>query len=159
MTTPRLPCFADPPTPFEGRPPAARESRVRGCSRRGFASFAAACALMLGVPLAAAAASPACEAKRAEIEASLADAQARGQAREVRGLKKALDANRANCTDASLAKEREDDIRKARKEVAEREADLRSAQRKGDADKIAKRQSKLDDARAELERVSKPPMQ
>jgi len=113
-------------------------------------------ALGLTLPLAASAASPACEAKRAEIEASLADAQARGQAQRARGLKKALDANTSNCTDASLAKARDADIRAAQKEVAEREADLSAAQRKGDADKIARRQAKLDDARAELERVSRP---
>lgn len=102
------------------------------------------------------AASPACEAKRAQIEASLADAQSRGQAREVRGLKKALAANKSKCTDALLEKERQAGIRSAQKEVETREADLKAAQRKGDADKIAKRQAKLDEARAELERANKP---
>ena len=102
------------------------------------------------------AASPACEAKRAHIESSLADAQVRGQAREVRGLKKALAANKSSCTDAGLEKERQSDIRAAQKEVDQRETDLKQAQRRGDADKIAKRQAKLDEARAELERANRP---
>ena len=102
------------------------------------------------------AASPACDAKRAEIEASLADAQARGQAHEVRGLKRALSSNQRNCTDASLAKERDKNIRDAQREVKQREADLKRAQAKGDADKIAQREAKLAEARDELARAQKP---
>ena len=113
--------------------------------------------LTLGAAAAPArAASPACEAKRVQIESSLADAQARGQAREVRGLKKALAANKSSCTDAGLEKERQSDIRAAQKEVDQRETDLKQAQRKGDAEKIEKRQAKLDEARAELERANRP---
>ena len=115
--------------------------------------------LLTGLAAAAApaqAASAACEARRAQIEASLADAQARNQAREVRGLKKALSANKSTCTDALLEKQRQSDIRAAQKEVAQREADLKEAQGKGDADKIGKRQAKLDEARAELERANRP---
>lgn len=126
---------------------------------RSFSAFMLAAATTMGLATAtlpARAASPACEAKRAEIESSLADAQAHGNARQVRGLKRALGANQAHCTDASLAKERDREIRDAQREVAQREGDLQSAQRKGDADKIRTRQAKLDEARADLERVQKP---
>ena len=102
------------------------------------------------------AAPPACEPKRAQIEASLPDAQLRSQAHEVRGLKKALAANKSKCTDALLEKERQSDIRAAQKEVAKREADLQEAQKKGDPEKIGKRQAKLDEARTELEHANRP---
>jgi flagellar motor protein MotB len=117
-------------------------------------ALAGAAAILAWTP--AWAASPACDAKRAEIEASLADAQARGQASQVRGLKRALAANQSHCTDAALAKQREKDISEAQREVAQREKDLQDAQRKGDADKIDKRQAKLDEARAELARAERP---
>lgn len=121
------------------------------------ALLALACAASLPA-FPALAASPACEAKRAEIEASIAEAQARGQAQRVRGLQQALAANQANCSDASLAAEREDDIREAQREVAEREAELAEEKREGgDADKIARRQAKLDEARAELVAAQKRP--
>jgi hypothetical protein len=100
--------------------------------------------------------SPACEAKRANIEKQIAEATSRGRSQEVAGLKRALAANKAECTDASLAKEREERIQEAQKEVAEREKDLAEAERKGDAKKIAKRKTKLDEARSELTEAEKP---
>jgi len=102
------------------------------------------------------AASPACEAKRANIEAQIAEAEARGHKRRAAGLQEALSANRAHCTDESLAAAREADIRKAEREVAEREEALRAAQRKGDRKKIARQQAKLEEARSELAEASRP---
>lgn len=65
-------------------------------------------------------------------------------------------ANQAHCSDASLAAERERDIQKATKKVAKREKDLAEAQRKGDPDKIAQRQRRLDEARQALTEAQKP---
>ncbi|MDW5443258.1 DUF1090 domain-containing protein [Polaromonas sp. SM01] len=113
--------------------------------------------LVLAVaPLWAQQPSAACEAQRARIEAQIERAQAAGNSREVAGLQKALRANKAHCSDASLAAERERNIRKATKKVAEREKDLAEAQRKGDPDKIAQRQRKLDEARQALAEAQKP---
>ncbi len=100
--------------------------------------------------------SPACVAKRTYIENQIAEAKANNRTEQVEGLQRALKANKANCTDESLAKEREEDIRDAQEEVAERERDLAEAKREGDADKIAKRQEKLNEARQELEEARKP---
>lgn len=107
-------------------------------------------------PLLAQQPSAACEAKRARIEAQISQAQAAGNSREVAGLQKALRANKAHCSDASLAAERKREIRKATKKVAEREKELAKAKRKGDPDKIAQRQNKLDEARQELAEAQKP---
>lgn len=100
--------------------------------------------------------SPACEAKRANIEAQISEATARGRTRELAGLKQALKNNKAHCTDQSLANEREAQIRKAQREVEERERDLREAQAKGDVKKIATRKAKLEEARTDLAEAAKP---
>lgn len=100
--------------------------------------------------------SPACDAKRASIEAQISEAQARGRIRELAGLKKALKNNKEHCTDASLAKEREAQMSKAQREVAEREKDLREAEAKGDPKKIASRKAKLEEAQTELTEAEKP---
>lgn len=100
--------------------------------------------------------SPACEAKRASIEKQIDEASARGRNQEVAGLKRALAANKARCTDASLAKERDADIRDAQRKVASREKSLAEAERKGDAKKIATRKAKLEEARKGLAEAEKP---
>ena len=104
----------------------------------------------------AADASPACAAKRANIESHISEAQARGRSQELRGLQRALKANQANCTDASLARERAQQIAKAERELAERQSDLQEAERTGDAKKIASRQAKLDEARRALAYAQQP---
>lgn len=95
-------------------------------------------------------------AKRANIEAQIAEATTRNRKQEIAGLQKALKANKANCTDASLAKERDRDIKAAKKKVAEREKSLAEAERKGDAKKIADRQAKLDEAKQQLTMAERP---
>lgn len=107
-------------------------------------------------PVVAAELSPACAAKRTEIETQIAQAESHGRSREVAGLKKALAANKAHCSDASLTREREAKIRDARKKLAEREKSLAEAERKGDQKKIAARTAKLDEARRELAEAEKP---
>ena len=100
--------------------------------------------------------SAACAAKRAEIETQLSEATARGRQQEIAGLRKALKANQAHCTDASLAKERDKDIKQAQKKVAERERSLAEAERKGDPKKIADREEKLEAAQRELTHAEQP---
>ncbi|OWQ46139.1 DUF1090 domain-containing protein [Roseateles sp. L2-2] len=100
--------------------------------------------------------SPACAAKRASIESQISEATAKGNRRQLAGLKSALAANKRHCTDASLAADRERDIAAATKKVTRREADLATAQAKGDPKKIAKEQKQLDAAREALAEAQKP---
>lgn len=92
-----------------------------------------------------------CAAKRLTLERQIAQAQAQGDAGRLAGLRRALGAVQAHCTDAGLRQQRLDVIQARSREVAERERDLRSAQAKGDADKIRVRTRKLAEARRELE--------
>ena len=102
------------------------------------------------------AAEPACAAKITRIELEVGQAQAQGRQHQIAGLQKALRATQSNCTDASLAADRESDIKKATKKVAEREQKLAKAQAKGDAQKIASQQADLDKARSDLVNAQKP---
>lgn len=116
----------------------------------------AAIILLGSRPLFAAEQSPACTAKRTEIERGISEAEARGNTRQARGLKRALQANESHCTTALLEAERARDIAEASNEVVERRADLEEAQRRGDARKIAKRRAKLDEAVMELRNAEQP---
>ena len=95
-------------------------------------------------------------AKITRIEFEVGQAQAQGRQHQIAGLQKALRATQSNCTDASLAAERESDIKKATEKVAEREQKLAKAQAKGDTRKIASQQADLDKARSELVNAQKP---
>jgi len=53
----------------------------------------------------------------------------------------------ANCTDASLRKEREQKVLEARHEVNQRTKDLDKAMKKGDPERINKRKDKLAEAK------------
>ncbi|WP_288473075.1 DUF1090 domain-containing protein [uncultured Pseudomonas sp.] len=92
-----------------------------------------------------------CAAKRLTLERQIAQAQAQGDAGRLTGLRRALDAVQAHCTDTGLRQQRLEVIQARSREVAERERDLRDAQAKGDADKIRVRSRKLAEARRELE--------
>lgn len=91
-----------------------------------------------------------CAAKRSAIENQLKIARDQGNSGQVAGLEEAL-RGVANCTDASLRKEREQKVLDARHEVAQREKDLKKAEKKGDAEKINKRKDKLAESRKELQ--------
>lgn len=123
---------------------------------RTLALVAAALWALHAAPAQAAELSPACAAKRASIEAQIAEARAHGRKHELAGLKKALRNNQAHCTDRSLAKQREAQIRQAQRKLAAREQGLREAEAKGDAKKIADRTAKLEQARRELAEAEQP---
>lgn len=116
-----------------------------------FFTLAALCA----APGLASEPSPACAAKRTEIESRITQAQAHNNRPELAGLQKALQANLSNCTTESLAAQQEADISQARSKLAEREKDLKDAQHQGDHKKIAKRQAKLEEARSDLAKAEK----
>ena len=100
--------------------------------------------------------SPACEAKQASIEIQIEEATSRGRSQEVAGLKRALAANKAHCTDASLSTERDARIQDAQRKVVAREKSLAEAERKGNPKKIASRRTKLEEARADLIEAEQP---
>ena len=92
-----------------------------------------------------------CAAKRQAISTQIDQAKAHGNADQQAGLEKALSEVTANCTDASLRKERENKVLDAKHEVSRRQADLDKAMKKGDADKINKRKDKLAESRKALQ--------
>ena len=118
--------------------------------------FIASLLVLAATPLLAAEPSAACAAKRTRIESEISQAQAQGRQQQLAGLQKALRANQSHCTDALLAAERESDIQKTTKKVAQREQKLAKAQAKGDSRKIASQQAELDEARSELAQSQKP---
>lgn len=111
-------------------------------------------ASFMATPLLAAEEAPqltGCAAKRQAISAQIERAKAHGNSAQQAGLEKALSEVTANCTDASLKKERENKVLDAKHEVSRRQADLDKAMKKGDADKINKRKDKLAESRKELQ--------
>ena len=92
-----------------------------------------------------------CAAKRQAISTQIEQAKAHGNSEQQAGLEKALSEVTANCTDASLKKQRENRVLDAKHEVSRRQADLDKAMKKGDPDKINKRKDKLAESRKELQ--------
>ena len=111
-------------------------------------------ASLMSAPLLAAEEAPqltGCAAKRQAISTQIDQAKAHGNSEQQAGLEKALSEVTANCTDASLRKERENKVLDAKHEVSRRQADLDKAMKKGDADKINKRKDKLAQSRKDLQ--------
>ena len=109
---------------------------------------------LLAAPLMAADPAPeltGCAAKKQAITLQLEQARTHSNSDQVAGLEKALSEVNANCTDAGLKKERENKVLEAKHEVSKRQADLDKAMKKGDAEKIDKRKTKLAESRKELQ--------
>ncbi|HDS1737153.1 MULTISPECIES: DUF1090 domain-containing protein [Pseudomonas] len=92
-----------------------------------------------------------CAAKKHAISEQIEQARAHGNSHQQAGLETALSEVTANCTDASLRKEREQKVLDARHEVNKRTKDLDKAMKRGDAEKINKRKDKLAESKKELE--------
>ncbi|WP_077047173.1 DUF1090 domain-containing protein [Pseudomonas sp. KK4] len=92
-----------------------------------------------------------CAAKKQGIINQIELAKSHGNADQQAGLEKALSEVSANCTEASLKKERENKVLDAKHEVSRRQADLDKAMKKGDPEKINKRKDKLAQSRKELQ--------
>ena len=109
---------------------------------------------LLATPVLAAEQAPepnGCLAKSQEISAKLEQAKADGNKEQQAGLEKALSETKANCTEASLLKQREQKVLDAKREVSRRQADLNKAMAKGDPERINKRKDKLAESRKELQ--------
>lgn len=91
-----------------------------------------------------------CQEKEQNIQREIIYAEKHHNQNRIDGLKRALSEVRANCSDNQLKAEHQRKIARQQAEIAERQNDLREAKQKGDADKISKRQRKLDEAQHEL---------
>ncbi|QKJ88758.1 DUF1090 domain-containing protein [Paramixta manurensis] len=115
------------------------------------------CSVLLVLPGLAQAAETLCMQKEKDIQHEIQMAQQHDNQRRVNGLERALTEVRASCTDAKLKAAHQERIEAKQKEVAEREQDLKEAKEKGDKDKIAKRERKLQEERDELKQLQAAP--
>jgi hypothetical protein len=108
---------------------------------------------------AAAQAAPAttCETKREAISHDIDAAKAKGQARRVAGLERALRENRRTCSDVKLRAERVREIAAQEKVVERRRHDLQVAEKQGKPSKITNRRNKLEQETAKLQRMKDTP--
>ncbi len=112
------------------------------------------CCGLLATPLLAAEQAPeatGCLAKSHEISMKIEQAKTEGNKPMQAGLEKALSETNANCSEASLLKQREQQVLDAKREVSRRQADLNKAMAKGDPERINKRKDKLAESRKELQ--------
>jgi Protein of unknown function (DUF1090) len=94
-----------------------------------------------------------CRAKHEAIGRDIDEAKAKGHKQRVRGLQRALKEVGSNCSDAKLQAEHQKRIERQQKQVTARERELKEAERHGSREKIARRQSKLAEEQAELQRL------
>ena len=87
-----------------------------------------------------------CQEKEQDIQKEITYAQKHNNQSRIDGLNKALKEVRANCTDSKLRADHQKKIAGQKEEIAERKQDLQEAKQKGDADKVTKREHKLQEA-------------
>ncbi len=91
-----------------------------------------------------------CQEKEQDIQREISYAEKHNNQHRIDGLKKALSEVKDNCTDSKLHADHQEKIAEQKDEIAERRQDLQEAKEKGDAEKIAKRERKLQEAQDEL---------
>ena len=91
-----------------------------------------------------------CQEKEKDIQREISYAEKHNNQHRIDGLKKALSEVKDNCTDSKLRADHQEKIAEQKDEIAERRQDLQEAKEKGDAEKIAKRERKLQEAQDEL---------
>lgn len=94
-----------------------------------------------------------CERKFCEIETQLAQAKKQDNYHKVNGLTKALEAAKANCSNASLRQELIEDIDDVNEDIAEYTQALEEAKAEGKQDKMMKYQHKLQSERQQLQQL------
>ncbi len=95
-------------------------------------------------------ASSLCQEKEQDIQREISYAEKHNNQSRINGLNKALSEVKANCSDSKLRADHQHKIAEQKEEIAERRRDLAEAKEKGDADKVAKREQKLQEAQNEL---------
>ncbi|MCI9500297.1 MAG: DUF1090 domain-containing protein [Enterobacter hormaechei subsp. steigerwaltii] len=91
-----------------------------------------------------------CQEKEQDIQREISYAEKHNNQHRIDGLKKALSEVKDNCTDSKLRADHQEKIAEQKDEIAECRQDLQEAKEKGDAEKIAKRERKLQEAQDEL---------
>lgn len=91
-----------------------------------------------------------CSAKKQAIETQISYAEKHNDILRTQGLKKALSDVNSYCSNDDLEAKYKKKIEEKTEKVAERMQDLKEAQIKGDAEKIAKQEAKLLKDKAEL---------
>lgn len=86
-----------------------------------------------------------CERKFCAIEKQIGIAQENNNARREKGLRKALEEARESCTEKALGDDLINDIKKSEEDVLEYQADLKDAEREGDAEKVLKYRKKIEE--------------
>ena len=118
------------------------------CTMEGsYMKYRIVLALALASLSASAAATSLCQEKEQDIQREIGYAEKHNNQNRIDGLKKAF---QAHCTDSKLRADHQEKIAEQKDEVREREQDLKEAKQKGDADKVAKRAHKLQEAKKEL---------
>lgn len=121
------------------------------CTMEGsYMKYRIVLALALASLSASAAATSLCQEKEQDIQREIGYAEKHNNQNRIDGLKKALSEVQAHCTDSKLRADHQEKIAEQKDEVREREQDLKKAKQKGDAEKVAKRAHKLQEARKEL---------
>jgi len=95
-------------------------------------------------------ASSPCLEKQQDIQREIRYAEKHHNQSRIDGLNKALREVKAKCNDSQLRADHQKKIDKQKDEIAERRRELDEAKAKGDADKISKREHKLNEAQEEL---------
>lgn len=91
-----------------------------------------------------------CERKFCAIEKQIGIAQENNNARREKGLRKALEEARESCTEQALGDDLINDIKKSEEDVLEYQADLKDAEREGDAEKVLKYRKKIEEEKREI---------
>ena len=120
-----------------------------------------ATAVAMSAPLALAANSceqpSGCAAKMCRIDAEIARAKAKGDARQLARLERAR-GEMIHCSDDGLKQKRKVALEQAQRRIERSEAELQKAQATGDAKKIKNAQRKLDSARHTLAEMQNSPL-
>ena len=126
------------------------------CIRTAFAT-----AVAVSAPLVLAADSceqpSGCAAKVCRIDAEIARAKAKGDARQLARLERAR-AEMIHCSDDGLKQKRKVALEQAQRRIERSEAELRKAESAGDAKKIKTAQRKLDSARHAFAEIRNSPL-
>jgi hypothetical protein len=120
-----------------------------------------ATAVAASAPLVLAAASceqpDGCAAKMCRIDAEIARAQAKGDARRVARLERER-GEMIRCNDDGLKQKRKVALEQAQHRIDRREAELKKAEAGGDAAKVKKAQRNLESARKAYAEIEKSPL-
>lgn len=129
-------------------------------SCRGFMRIVVAAVFAAAVPAFAA---PSCDsldpcaAKACRLDAEIAVAKAKGNAKVLAGLERTR-AELTHCSDDGLKQKRKVALEQAQRRIDQREAELKSAESGGDATKIKKAERKLASARKAYADMEKAPL-